>query len=96
MSLYDLTRLTGASPVRGVGRDFSGARAETRSTPAEKTADKGITVQTGARAEAGSAPVDQERVAQIRSAIRDGNYPISPAKITDAMIAARLMLSQSQ
>lgn len=39
-----------------------------------------------------TAPVDHERVAQIREALRDGTYPIVPAKIADALIAARLAL----
>ncbi len=96
MSLYDVSKLTGASPVRGVGRDFSGTKAEAKQARSTEAADKGVAVQTGARAEAGSVPVDQERVAQIREAIRDGSYPVVPAKITDAIIAARLMLSHGQ
>lgn len=44
-------------------------------------------------AEAGkTAPVDHERVAEIREALRDGTYPIVPARIADALIAARLTL----
>lgn len=39
-----------------------------------------------------SAPVDSERVQQIRQALADGSYPLSPAKIADAMIAAKLIL----
>ncbi len=33
---------------------------------------------------------------QIRDALKEGSYPIMPAKIADAMIAARLMLSSAQ
>ena len=39
-----------------------------------------------------SAPVDAERVAQIRKAVEDGSYPVTPVKIADAMIAAGLLL----
>lgn len=48
------------------------------------------------RVSAGAAPVDQDRVQQIRDALKEGSYPIMPAKIADAMIAARLMLSSAQ
>ncbi|MDE2405419.1 MAG: flagellar biosynthesis anti-sigma factor FlgM [Sphingomonadales bacterium] len=41
---------------------------------------------------AGQAPVDGERVSQIRKAIQSGSYPMIPAKISDAMIAAGIML----
>lgn len=37
-------------------------------------------------------PVDTERVAAIRNAIASGSYPIQPAKIADALIAARWLL----
>ncbi len=40
----------------------------------------------------GQPPVDAERVQQIRQAIEDGRYPIVPAKVADAMIAAGLLL----
>ena len=40
----------------------------------------------------GPPPVDAERVQQIRKAIEDGTYPIVPAKVADAMIAAGLLL----
>lgn len=40
----------------------------------------------------GEAPVDAERVAQIRKAIETGRYPVVPARIADAMIAAGLLL----
>ena len=40
----------------------------------------------------GQAPVDMDRVKVIRHAIETGTYPIIPAKIADAMIAAGLLL----
>jgi negative regulator of flagellin synthesis FlgM len=40
----------------------------------------------------GRPPVDAERVQQIRKAIEQGTYPIVPAKVADAMIAAGLLL----
>ena len=36
------------------------------------------------------APVDLERVSRIRAAIRNGTFPIYPAKIADRLIALKL------
>jgi len=36
------------------------------------------------------APVDHARVAEIRKAIEDNTYPLVPAEIADAIIAAGL------
>lgn len=94
MSLYDVSRLTGSTPLRAVGSRDSAA--QTTAAPREAgvaPAELGVTVETGSRVVAGSIPVDGDRVAAIRDALRDGSYPIVPAKITDALIAARLMLS---
>jgi negative regulator of flagellin synthesis FlgM len=41
---------------------------------------------------AGNVPVDAERVATIKKAIENGNYPVIPTKISDAMIAAGMLL----
>ena len=40
----------------------------------------------------GTPPVDAERVAVIRKAIEQGTYPVLPAKIADAVIAAGMLL----
>lgn len=96
MSPYDISRLTAAAPVRSPGRDTAETRSGVSRAAGAPNGDKGVAVQTGAKVSAGEAPVDADRVAQIRDALRDGNYPIVPARITDAMIAARLMLSSGQ
>jgi negative regulator of flagellin synthesis FlgM len=50
-------------------------------------------VQRSSALDAGSAaPVDVERVRDIRQAIEKGNYPLVPARIADAMIAAGMLL----
>lgn len=43
-----------------------------------------------------SAPVDAERVKVIKQAIESGTYPLTPAKIADAMIAAQMLLRTPQ
>jgi negative regulator of flagellin synthesis FlgM len=44
----------------------------------------------------GEAPVDTDRVSQIRKAVESGTYPLNPARITDAMIAAGMLLRTSK
>ena len=66
----------GADPVRRVRHDT----AET-DAPALSLATAGA-----------AAPVDAERVAEIRQEIEEDRYPILPARIADAMIAAGLLL----
>jgi negative regulator of flagellin synthesis FlgM len=100
MSLYDVNRLSGPAALRPVARDMpearTGSRTEARPAQSAPLADSGIAVETGSRVATGPVPVQQDRVAEIRSALKDGSYPIVPAQITDAVIAARLMLSGSQ
>jgi negative regulator of flagellin synthesis FlgM len=49
-------------------------------------------VQTSLSVSAGEAPIDHSRVDEIRKALQNGNYPLVPAKIGDAMVAAGMML----
>ena len=63
---------------------------QAKSTPAEATPDSPV-VETS-RLDVGQPPVDPERVGQIRKAVESGNYPLVPAKIADAMIAAGMFL----
>jgi len=49
-------------------------------------------VQRSAALDPGEAPVNADRVAEIRKAIERGNYPVLPMKVADAIIAAGLLL----
>ncbi len=44
----------------------------------------------------GPPPVDAERVTMIRKAVESGTYPVFPARVADAMIAAGLLLRISK
>ncbi len=98
MALYDITRLSGPGALRPVARDMATTSSKAEAKPARpaQAADAGIAVETGSRISAGTVPVEQDRVAQIRDALKDGSYPILPAQISDAIIAARLMLGNAQ
>lgn len=49
-------------------------------------------IETSVSTDAGEPPVDTDRVALIRHAVENGTYPIIPARIADAMIAAGMLL----
>lgn len=44
----------------------------------------------------GAPPVDVERVMEIRKAVENGTYPVTPTRIADAMIAAGFLLRTSK
>ncbi len=45
-----------------------------------------------ARTAGDSAPVDTNRVQEIRKAVEEGRYPVIPTQVADAMIAAGYLL----
>jgi negative regulator of flagellin synthesis FlgM len=86
------------SPISSA-RPISGAREQALNAPAPKAAAPAAAAAAGQSAVAleslegaKSPPIDGERVKLIRKAIEQGTYPIVPAKIADAMIAAGILL----
>jgi negative regulator of flagellin synthesis FlgM len=71
-----LTPVAAAAPVRP---------AETVTETATTSAAAALT-QTAAA----SAPIDAERVARIKKAIADGNFPLVPSTIADRLLALKL------
>lgn len=55
-------------------------------------AASGAAVETSEALDPGAAPVDTDRVQMIRKAVEEGKYPVVPARIADAMIAAGALL----
>ena len=94
------------SPIEiGAIRAVGPVQVKTATTPGQANAKVGT--QPAAVTDTGSAaqverssaldagakpPVDAERVKVIRRAIETGAYPVVPAKIADAMIAAGMLL----
>ena len=66
--------------------------ATSGSARTEKTASPAPGVVTSDALDPGTPPVDTERVELIRKAVESGTYPVVPAKVADAMIAAGLLL----
>ena len=95
MPSVELNKLPGVSMARAVTVSDR-AQIEPRAraaTAGHSGATPGISLEVTAAGEAASPPVDAERVAQIRDALRDGSYPLVPTRIADAMIAAQVSLS---
>ncbi len=100
MTSFELNKLQGVSAARPLGESDRAKPAATkpegapnagaRPATSEPSARPGVSVEVGAAIDASKPPVDSDRVAEIRAALRDGSYPIVPAKIVDAMIAARI------
>jgi negative regulator of flagellin synthesis FlgM len=67
----------------------AGAVADPAATSAQPSVETSLTTS------AGTAPIDQDRTAQIRQAVQNGSYPIIPTKIGDAMIAAGVLLRKA-
>jgi len=91
MPTVELSKLQGIAAARAVATSER-AQIETRAAAPRSSAAPapGVSVEIGDAASAASAPVDAERVREIRAALKDGFYPLVPAKIVDAMIAAQL------
>jgi negative regulator of flagellin synthesis FlgM len=90
-------------PTRPIGRIEPGSlnlaalrnaagMPETETKPASAKA----TVVRGEALDPGEAPVNLDRVKEIRRAIENGTYPILPTKVADAIIAAGLLLKVSK
>ncbi|MGY6551088.1 MAG: flagellar biosynthesis anti-sigma factor FlgM [Erythrobacter sp.] len=100
MPSFEITKLQGIAPVRALP-DSEHAQIDPRQAAASQVAAQGnaqtpaksgvsVEIATSVASPAVSPPVDAERVEKIRSALRDGTYPLVPTKIADAMIAAQV------
>ncbi|MDE2412513.1 MAG: flagellar biosynthesis anti-sigma factor FlgM [Sphingomonadales bacterium] len=83
----------GPSAPRAVGAvGDRQARGPVANDTARAHAAERSAVVRSAALDPGEVPVDTDRVATIRKAIENGNYPIIPTRVADAMIAAGLLL----
>ncbi|MEM8724230.1 MAG: flagellar biosynthesis anti-sigma factor FlgM [Pseudomonadota bacterium] len=100
MPSIELSKLQGVSAPRSLSesdRAALDARAQSRAASADIAGSKpGVSIEVGTSVSAGEPPVDADRVAEIRAALQDGSYPLVPAKIADAMIAARVSFGLPQ
>ena len=74
-----------SNTVAGVTRSAATAAPESVTTQAQSASAPGALT----RELAATPPIDHQRVAQIRKAIAEGTFPITPAQIADRLIAAK-------
>ncbi|MBO9516555.1 MAG: flagellar biosynthesis anti-sigma factor FlgM [Porphyrobacter sp.] len=92
MRPIETSGLSGVTPrVTGTGTNPVNAVARVKPVASREQESLGEVALSAASA-GESAPVDFSRVKQIRQAIEEGNYPIVPMKVADAMIAAGILL----
>lgn len=97
MPSFELSKLQAMplQPVSGPKALSSTDRAAPKATLDARPANtpaidrNGVSIEVDTAIDSAKPPVDSERVAQIRDALRDGSYPLVPAKIADAIIAAQ-------
>jgi negative regulator of flagellin synthesis FlgM len=87
-----LARTAGGEGTVGPNSAIAAAKQAAQSAPVSTPAPSAPAVQTSRALDAGAPPIDIDRVAEIRKAVENGTYPILPARIADAMIAAGMML----
>lgn len=69
----------------------AGQRSTSALASAPGSQDGAIVVASEAL-DVGPVPVDNDRVSEIRKAVETGTYPLLPAKVADAIIAAGMLL----
>jgi negative regulator of flagellin synthesis FlgM len=88
-----------ALPVGAVNttalRAATGGSARTEKTAAPAPGPSSGVVTSDAL-DPGSPPIDTDRINMIRKAVETGTYPVVPAKVADAMIAAGMLLRTSK
>lgn len=96
MSSFEIgaTRPVGAVQMNTVQPASQGA-APASPAPVTSVTSGTAPVETSPGISAGTVPVDQSRVAEIRAAVQNGTYPMIPTKISDAMIAAGVLLQKA-
>lgn len=82
------------APIESWTVRASGGRGEPAAKAAANAASPAAsaTVVRSDALDPGAPPVDLERVRMIRKAVESGTYPVVPAKIADAIIAAGILL----
>lgn len=95
MPSIELSKLQAVSAPRApadtdrlVGQEGTGTRTATARGGA--AAGAGVAIDVSSQIDTSQPPLDTDRVAQIREALKEGSYPLVPAEIADAMIAAQI------
>ena len=94
MPSVELSKLQGITAARALSesdRAQLSARSDSAAKAGTVVAGKpGVAIEVSSAIDTATPPVETERVEQIRKALQDGTYPLVPAKVADAIIAARV------
>ncbi|BDI60084.1 flagellar biosynthesis anti-sigma factor FlgM [Qipengyuania nanhaisediminis] len=97
VELSKLQAVTGPRALSDTDRAAIEARgSRNAATPGQSGAapGSGVSIEVSPELDvsraAASPPVDKDRVAEIRNALEEGRFPLVPAQIADAMIAAQI------
>lgn len=96
MSPADIPRIQSIAAPRSVGRDAAAPTADGSTKPFANQPASAVKVETDSGIDTRQPPIDGARVAEIRKALEQGTYPLAPAQIADAIIAAPLLLSAAK
>jgi negative regulator of flagellin synthesis FlgM len=92
----ELARKSGLDTTTAANAGKAAVTAPATGTATGAAATAKPTLATSEALEPGKAPIDAERVSQIRKAVENGSYPLVPARIADAMIAAGMFLRSTK
>lgn len=99
MPSFELSKLQAVTPTRGLAdtdrttTPAGGAQVARQGSSAQAS---GVSLEVTGAIDTAQAPLDNDRVAQIREALKDGSYPLVPAEIADAIIAAQISFGIEQ
>ncbi|MHA7820935.1 MAG: flagellar biosynthesis anti-sigma factor FlgM [Erythrobacter sp.] len=100
MPSFELSKLQAVTPPRGLAETDRTITTPAGGAPAQRQGPNapasGVSLEVGAAIDTSRAPLDNDRVAEIREALKDGSYPLIPAEIADAIIAAQISFGIEQ
>ena len=97
MKPVEITPIARGRPPAAVSATTGAPSSPPRSgAAASPSAEPGMVTRSETLSAGAAAPVDSDRVATIRSAVREGTYPLVPATVADAMIAASFILIEGR
>ena len=90
IELSKLQAVTGPRALSDTDHAVPRPAGDARSASGGSAPSAGVALEVGTTLDASRPPIDNDRVQQIRQALKDGSYPLVPTEIADAIIAAQL------
>lgn len=87
MKINSATPAVGTTPGTGASRNSDAAKKTASAGVADRVDISSLSARLQ-EAGAGEAPVDAQRVAEIKQAIAEGRFQINPERIADGLLAS--------